>query len=223
MPEQVPFAAVEFAANPEPRCPCVLVLDTSASMAGPRLAELQRGVQQLKDELSQDLLARKRVELAVLTFGGSVRLSSDFVTVDAFDPPQLHADGLTPMGGAISTALDLVRTRKSVYRQNGIAYYRPWVFLLTDGEPSDAWQAAAKALREAEQQKALAFFAVGVGEANMDVLRQIAVRAPLQLKGLMFREMFQWLSTSLKSVSQSGLTDELPLQNPAVPDGWARV
>lgn len=223
MPEQVPFAAVEFAANPEPRCPCVLVLDTSASMAGPRLAELQRGVQQLKDELAQDLLARKRVELAVLTFGGAVRLSSDFMTVDAFDPPQLHADGLTPMGSAIATALDLVRTRKAVYRQNGIAYYRPWVFLLTDGEPSDAWQISAKAVRDAEQQKALAFFAVGVGDANMEVLRQIAVRTPLQLKGMMFREMFQWLSTSLKSVSQSGLTDELPLQNPAVPNGWAKV
>lgn len=223
MAEQMPFAAIEFAANPEPRCPCVLVLDTSASMVGPRLAELQRGVQQLKDELGQDLLARKRVELAVVTFGGTVRLAADFVTVDAFDPPQLHADGLTPMGAAIAMAMDLVKTRKAVYRQNGIAYYRPWVFMLTDGEPSDSWLAAARAVRENEQTKAVAFFAVGVGEANMDVLRQIAVRAPLQLKGLMFREMFQWLSTSLKSVSQSGLTDELPLQNPAVPEGWAKV
>lgn len=223
MPEQLPFAAIEFAANPEPRCPCVLLLDTSASMAGPRLHELQQGIQQLKDELTGDLLARKRVELAVLTFGGSVRMAQDFVTVDSFDPPQLHADGLTPMGGAITTALDLVRTRKAVYRQNGIAYYRPWVFLLTDGEPSDNWSSAARLVREAEQQKALAFFAVGVGEANLDVLKQISTRTPLMLRGMMFREMFQWLSTSLRSVSQSAPTDELPLRNPVVPDGWAKV
>lgn len=223
MPEQLPFGAIEFAANPEPRCPCVLLLDTSASMAGQRLAELQQGIQQLKDELTADLLARKRVELAVLTFGGTVRMASDFVTIDGFDPPQLHADGLTPMGGAITTALDLVRTRKAVYRQNGIAYYRPWVFLLTDGEPSDQWQTAARLVREAEQQKSLAFFAVGVGEANLDVLRQISTRAPLMLKGVMFREMFQWLSTSLKSVSQSAPTDELPLRNPTAPEGWAKV
>jgi uncharacterized protein YegL len=220
MPEQLPFAAIEFAANPEPRCPCVLLLDTSASMAGQRLTELQQGIQ---DELTADLLARKRVELAVLTFGGTVRMASDFVTVDGFDPPQLHADGLTPMGGAIMTALDLVRSRKAVYRQNGIAYYRPWVFLLTDGEPSDQWQTAARLVRESEQQKALAFFAVGVGEANLDVLKQISTRAPLMLKGVMFREMFQWLSTSLKSVSQSSPTDELPLRNPAAPEGWAKV
>ena len=223
MTEQIPFGAIEFAANPEPRCPCLLVLDTSASMAGPRLAELQRGLAQLKDELAADHLARKRVELAVLTFGGTVRMPSDFVTVDAFDPPTLHADGLTPMGAAVSASLDALRTRKAVYRQNGISYYRPWIFLLTDGEPNDQWQGAAKAVREAEAQKAVAFFAVGVGEANMDVLRQIAVRAPLQLRGLMFREMFQWLSSSLRSVSQSGLSDELLLQNPIVPDGWAKV
>ena len=223
MSEQIPFAAVEFAANPEPRCPCVLVLDTSASMSGARIAELQHGIAQLKDELATDHLARKRVELAVITFGGSVRMPTDFVTVDSFDPPTLHADGLTPLGAAVMTALDAVGARKAIYRNNGIAYYRPWVFLLTDGEPSDAWHAAARAVRDAEAAKALAFFAVGVGEANMDILRQIAVRAPLMLKGLMFHEMFQWLSSSLRSVSHSGLSDELPLSNPTVPEGWAKI
>jgi uncharacterized protein YegL len=223
MSEQIPFGAIEFAANPEPRCPCVLALDTSSSMVGARLDELQRGIAQFKNELMGDPLARKRVEIAVLTFGGGVRLASDFATVDAFDPPALHADGLTPLGAAVLGALDLVKNRKNIYRSNGIAYYRPWVFLLTDGEPSDPWQAAARAVREAEAQRALAFFAVGVGEANMDVLGEVSVRAPLKLKGMMFSEMFQWLSTSLKSVSHSGLTDELPLSNPAVPEGWAKL
>ena len=223
MPSQIPFAAVEFAANPEPRCPCVLALDTSASMAGPRLQELQAGLSQLKDELAADPLARKRVELAVLSFGGSVRLLTDFTTVDAFEPPLLRADGLTPMGGAIAAALDMVKARKLIYRSNGVAYYRPWVFLLTDGEPNDQWQSSAHAVRDAETNRQLAFFAVGIGDANLDVLRQVSLRAPLLLNGLRFREMFQWLSSSLKSVSHSGLTDETRLENPATPDGWAKV
>lgn len=223
MPSNLPFGAVEFAANPEPRCPCVLVLDTSASMAGTRLQELQRGLQQFRDELSGDALARKRVELAIITFGGSVKLACDFAAVEHFEPPRLQADGLTPMGSAVNTALDLVRARKQVYRENGVAYYRPWVFLLTDGEPNDDWHAACVAVREVEAARQVAFFAVGVGEANFEVLRQVSVRQPLQLRGMMFREMFQWLSNSLKSVSHSGVTDEVGLKNPASPEGWAKV
>jgi uncharacterized protein YegL len=94
---------------------------------------------------------------------------------------------------------------------------------LTDGEPNDQWQPAARNLRDSENGKQLAFFAVGVGDANMEVLRQISLRAPLVLRGLMFREMFQWLSSSLKSVSHSGLTDETPLENPIAPEGWAKI
>ena len=43
--EQVPFGGVEFAENPEPRCPCLLLLDTSASMGGDKLVELNDALQ----------------------------------------------------------------------------------------------------------------------------------------------------------------------------------
>jgi uncharacterized protein YegL len=219
----LPFSAVEFAANPEPRCPCVLILDTSASMAGARIAELQSGLSQFRDELLADPLARKRVEVTVVTFGGTVRMPQDFATADAWQVPSLTAEGLTPMGQAIQTAMSAVEQRKQVYKGNGISYYRPWLFLITDGEPNDEWQAAARALRDSEQGKQVAFFAVGVAEANMDVLRLLSVRTPLQLRGLQFRDMFQWLSSSLKSVSHSGLSEEVALDNPAGPEGWAKV
>lgn len=223
MVDRLPFGAIEFAANPEPRCPCVLVLDTSASMAGTRISELQRGLTQFRDELRGDALARKRVEVAIVTFGGSVRLAADFAAIESFEPPRLAADGLTPMGAAILTGLDLVRSRKAIYRENGVSYYRPWVFLITDGEPNDDWQAAAAAVQAAEASRQVAFFAVGVAEANFATLAAISTRQPLQLRGLMFYEMFQWLSNSLKSVSRSALAQEVALANPATPDGWAKV
>ncbi|MGL4188468.1 MAG: vWA domain-containing protein [Sphaerotilus sulfidivorans] len=220
MNEQIAFETNDFASNPEPRCPCVLLLDVSGSMTGRPLDELNAGLTLFKDELAADSLAMKRVEIGIVTFG-PVNVEMPFTTAAAFFPPTLQAQGDTPMGAAILEALNMVRDRKQDYRSNGISYYRPWVFLITDGGPTDAWKAAAEAVREGEASKQFAFFAIGVKGANMDVLRQISsAREPLSLEGMKFRELFKWLSSSLSSVSKSTLGSEVPLPPPT---GWASV
>lgn len=219
---QVPFDAAEFAENPEPRCPCVLLLDTSSSMRGDPISELNAGLVTFKDELAADELASKRTEVAVVSFGPA-DLVTDFVTADSFAPPTLVASGATPMGAAIQLALDLVEQRKDSYKAAGISYYRPWIFLITDGAPTDEWAAAAAAVKRGEEHGSFSFFAVGVEGANMEVLSQISSREPLPLSGLRFREMFVWLSKSMRSVSHSQPGDSVALENPAAPDGWASV
>jgi uncharacterized protein YegL len=216
---QSPFIADVFAENPEPRCPCVLVLDTSGSMEGRPLTQLNAGYQTLLTELLEDALASKRVELAVVTFG-PVKLVQDFETPDMIAASDLDVTGDTPMGEAIEFAIDLVKQRKDVYREAGIAYYRPWIFVITDGSPTDSWKAAARAVKEGEASNAFSLFAVGVEGADMETLKQIAVREPIRLKGLRFAELFRWLSNSLKSVSRSKTTERVAL--PA-PTGWAEV
>jgi len=223
LPPPVGFGAVEFADNPEPRCPCLLLLDTSASMKGEPITELNAGIVAFKDELLADSLAAKRIEIAVVGFGGPAKLLSPFQTAEDFTPPTLVASGDTPMGAAITLGLDTLRQRKELYRQNGIAFYRPWVFLITDGGPTDPWKDAAAKVQEGEGAKSFAFFAVGVQGANLDALKQIATREPLKLDGLKFRSLFQWLSNSMKSVSQSTPGDVVLLDNPTTPGGWATV
>jgi uncharacterized protein YegL len=215
--------SIEFADNPEPRCPCVLLLDTSGSMSGARIAALNDGICVFQWEVARDSLAARRVEVAVVTFDSAVTVLQDFVTVDQFVPPTLTAGGATAMGGGVNRALDLVQARKATLKANGVAYYRPWVVLITDGEPqgepTGEIERAIQRVQQEEAQKRVAFFAVGVEGANVAALGRLAARGPLRLAGLQFREMFVWLSQSMAAVAQSQLGAQVAL--PAV--GWASV
>lgn len=217
------FTTVEFANNPEPRCPCVLLLDTSYSMNGAKINQLNDGLVAFQQDLMGDNLAKLRVEVGIVTFGGRVDIVQNFVSAGQFSPPHLSVNGDTPMGQAINTALNMVQMRKQEYKTNGIAYFRPWVFLITDGEPTDdEWQSAAQRVRKDDADKRVAFFVVGVQGANKGTLDQIAPpnRPSLMLDALKFKELFAWLSASLGNVSRSRPGDEVPLQSPA---GWAAV
>jgi uncharacterized protein YegL len=226
MAEQVAFGGLnlEFARNPEPRVPCVLLLDTSGSMGGTPIEELNAGVSLCKSSMLADLLAAKRVELAIVTFGGGVNVACDFATVEHFNPPPLVADGDTPMGTAISKAIGMVTQRKAVYKANGVAYYRPWIFLITDGAPTDHWDEAAQQVQEGENNSSFVFFSVGVEGADFSILKRLSKkREPLKLKGLNFRDLFQWLSSSLSSVSHSKQNEPAKMENPTAPTGWAEI
>lgn len=215
---------VEFAIRPDPRCPCILLLDTSTSMGGDPIAALNEGLQIFQECLMMDELASRRVEVAIVTFDSQVTVAQDFITADQYEPKSLTAFGATCMGSAILKALDMVQRRKEIYKKNGVKYYRPWIFMITDGEPQGEPQSvvedAARHLRQAENSQSVAFFAVGVEGANMERLSQIVVRQPVKLRGLDFGAMFQWLSTSVTRVTQSKIGEQTELP-PST--GWKSV
>ncbi len=222
MPEQSLERMMSFVNNPEPRCPCVLLLDTSESMAGEKIAALNQGIQLFKMMLVTNRLASRRIEVAILTFDDSVRCVSPFTTADQFVPPQLTAQGKTHMGSGISGALDALATLKSQYRNNGISYFRPWVLMITDGEPkgeaTELTNAAFHRVRQEEERRSLIFYAVGVMGANMRLLSRVSHRPPVLLDGLNFNDMFTWLSSSMQQVSRSRGNDQVNVP----PIKWGR-
>jgi len=217
--EQTPFGPTsdEFAPNPQQRCATVLLLDVSGSMQGQPLAELQAGLNVLRDELYADDLVRKRVEIAVVTFGGTVDIVHNFTGVEYFQSPALVAKGDTPMGQAILMGLSLLNERKKEYHRNGILYFRPWVFLLTDGAPTDTqtpeWTQAVSMVRQGETDKKFIFHGFGVQDADMSRLAELSQRH-YKLTGFKFRELFKWLSNSLGAVSRSTPGTKLLLPPP---------
>jgi uncharacterized protein YegL len=216
----MPVGFPEFVQNPENRCPVILLLDTSGSMIGEAMNALNQGVNLFKENIQADTKASLSVEVALITFG-PVKLVQDFVTIDQFTPPTLVADGVTPMGEAIEYALDLLTKRKAVYQENGIQYYRPWIFMITDGAPTDPWQDAAARIHQGEADRKFCFFSVAVEGADLKTLAQIAPsdRPPVLLNGLDFQSLFVWLSKSMKRVSSGKVGDAVELP----PVGWGQV
>lgn len=214
-------ASVEFATNAEPRCACVLLLDTSISMSGTPIESLNEGLRVFAEDIQGDYLAKQRAEIAIVTFGDGVQTVQEFVIAGDFHPPALVAEGNnTPMGAGINVAIDLLERRKDEYKRNGVMYYRPWVFMITDGAPTDDWSGAAERVKEEESAGGLAFFAVGVAGGDMDTLARISVRSPIRLDGLKFKELFLWLSESQRRVSGTRPGEQAPL--PEV-EGWSAV
>lgn len=209
--------------NPEPRCPCVLLLDTSDSMRGASIDALNAGLITFRDNLRKDPIASKRVDVAVVTFGSVVHVIQDFIAIDRFEPPSLTTSGYTYMGTGILEALRQLKSYKKALRELEVDYFRPHVFLITDGKPEGEdpllIAQATQEIRDEEAKRSVLFFAVGVKGADIAHLREIAVREPVDLSARTFQELMEYLSRSVSALSQSQYDGEeqRPMPPPGVP------
>lgn len=211
--------------NPTTRVPVVLCLDTSASMRGDKINELNIGVKQFFNAVKEDDIAKYSVELCIVTFSSTAKKVLDFANIErqisAFEHMNLEASGNTAMGAAVNLSLELLESRKKEYQDKGVDYWQPWLVLMTDGQPTDNIQEASQKVSEMVNNKKLTIFPIGIGDgANMNRLKLFSPkRDPLKLKGLMLSEFFDWLGKSVKSTSQStpGTSVKLP------PIGWAEL
>ena len=209
--------------NFETKTICCFVLDTSGSMSGEPIHELNQGLKEFHQEIHDDETTSQRLEVAIVTFNDRINTLQEPALVDSFLPPQLIAGGYTKLVDGVREAIRLVDGHKQWYRQTGQQYLRPWIVLITDGapDPGQDVDGLAREIKEGMDDKKFVFLAVGVQQADMKVLKKISGSLngqpvdPLRLKGLKFSEFFQWMSASMSVISSSAEGDRLALPSPS--------
>lgn len=224
---------IDYANSSSQRQLCVLVLDASGSMTETvsgtgktRIQLLNEGVRVLHEDLMNDEVARNRVRLAIVLVGGpqdDAALMMDWTDILDFEPFDFSAGGLTPLAKGMRIGLQIIEQEKQALKSSGITYTRPWMFVMTDGAPTDdaaEWQSATAECQDAELSKRCNVFPIGVDGADMSVLAQVSTRPPVQMSAAKFKEFFLWLSASTSAASRSAPNDTVQL--PAI-DSWANV
>ena len=201
------------AAPNEPHLACVLLLDTSGSMSGAPIESLNRGLNNFIQQTAMDELARKRVDVAIIAFDDEPRVEMDFTPISQMEPVRLTTGGLTSMGAAINMAIDKVKERNRFYADLGTRCFQPWIFMITDGVPTDDITTAAQRIHEEENKGThgrLKFFALGVNDYDKETLFKLTKRV-MELENTDFSGIFNWMSESMCIISASRVGENVPL------------
>ncbi|MFN6563777.1 MAG: vWA domain-containing protein [Nostoc sp. ChiSLP01] len=202
------------------RLPVYLVLDCSGSMNGDPIQAVNQGVKALIAELNSDPFAIETAYLSVITFESDAKQLSPLTELTAFQPPNLFAGGATSLGAALKVLAKCFDTEVQKANETQKGDWKPLVFLMTDGEPTDTWQQAASELK---QKKPANIIACAAGSsANENTLKQIT-EIVVKLNDLQpdtLKAFFKWVSQSIKQTSQSVaqvMADNAPVNLPPPP------
>jgi len=203
----------ELPANYEQKCACILVLDTSGSMDGEPINELNKGLQHFKAEIQEDITASNRLEVSVVTFNNIINIENQPCLVNDWTVPELQAGGTTKMVDGVDKALEVLEERKAWYKETGQKYYRPYVILMTDGVPDNDQNIdeLIEKVNAGVNKKQFNFWAFGVEGADMDLLKRISPSFTQKLKGTDFATFFKWLSNSMSAISNSREGDNIDI------------
>lgn len=206
------------------RLPVYLVLDVSGSMLGEPIEAVRNGMQILASTLRTDPYALETAYLSVITFDSEARQVVPLTELVAFQPPNIDAGSTTALGAALKLTKECVEREVQKTTADAKGDWKPLIFLMTDGQPTDDWQKGLAEFRKAKVGMVIGC-AAGPG-VDTAVLKQITENvvtldtADSSTIGAFFKWVSASISTSSKKVdlakSDSSELSELPPPPPQI-------
>ena len=202
------------------KLPCIVNVDVSGSMGTSTgftapIKEVENGIHAFKKSLENDNQAKMAVDCLLMKFNSSVSVVQEFSKVEDIVIPSFTASGTTALCESIIKSIDKLDERKKQYRSIGVDYYRPWIWVFTDGEPTDM-DKSKEMLDKLEYQiknKKLSLFIVGVKGYNKNKIVSLFkdYATIIEIDGAEYVEFFKWLSNSVNRVIDSKVGDAIEL------------
>lgn len=187
------------------RLPIFMLLDVSESMAGDNLRQLQQGLERLVAALRTDPHALETVHLSTIVFAGKARTLAPLTELALFYPPRLPLGSGTSLGSGMTHLMNELDHSVQPNTREHKGDWRPVVYLITDGKPTDDIEPALKRWREHYAER-VTLVAIAVGKfAALDTLRRFT-ETVLQLDAQTdqdFRRFVDWVTMSVVAQSRS--------------------
>ena len=181
------------------KLPIYLLLDTSGSMHGEPIEAVKNGVDMLVSTLLSDPYALETAYLSVITFDSAAQ---QLVPLK-FQAPQLQAAGCTALGGALALLAQRIDTEVTTTTAEQKGDWRPLVFIMTDGKPTDDLQFGLEQFRQRKTGMVVACAAgQGADTATLQQITPNVVQLATADSGTI-KAFFKWVSASISTSSKA--------------------
>jgi len=183
------------------RLPVYLVLDVSGSMSGEPIEAVRNGLSMLVNALRGEPQALETAYLSVITFESVAKQIVPLTDLLSFQEPQLTAGGATALGEALKLVSNKIDSEVNKGTTEEKGDWKPLVFIMTDGGPTDNWQKGADELKK---RKAMVVACAAGFSADTSVLKQIT-ECVVELKSASKSDIaafFKWVTASVTTKSQ---------------------